>query len=166
MSLNKVILIGRLTRDPELRYTPSGVALCTFSIAVNRTFVGQSGERDVDFFDIKVWREKGERVNQYMAKGRLVAVEGRLETRSWVGQDGQKRYGFDIVAENVQFLDRAPDGQQGRREAPEAGPDTERLDPQTAAPGYAPSAETTAEMPGGYDAPVDNSGIGDPFADE
>ncbi|NMC81527.1 MAG: single-stranded DNA-binding protein [Armatimonadetes bacterium] len=166
MSLNKVILIGRLTRDPELRYTPSGVALCTFTLAVDRSFTSQGGERETDFIGIKVWREQGERVNQYMAKGRLVAVEGRLETRSWVGQDGQKRYGFDIVAENVQFLDRAPDGQQGRREAPEAGPDTERQDPQTAAPGYAPTAETTAEMPGGYDAPVDNSGIGDPFADE
>lgn len=106
--LNRVILIGRLTRDPELRYTANGVGMCTFSIAVNRPYTNQAGERPADFIDIVAWRQLAENVANYMTKGRLVAVEGRLQTRTYENQEGQKRKAVDVVADTVKFLDKAP----------------------------------------------------------
>lgn len=106
--LNRVILIGRLTRDPEMRYTGNGVAVCTFSIAVNRPYANQAGERQADFIDIVTWRQLAENVANYMAKGRMVAVEGRLQVRTYESQDGQKRKAVEVVADTVKFLDRAP----------------------------------------------------------
>jgi single-strand DNA-binding protein len=103
--LNRVVLIGRLTRDPELRYTPSGVAVASFTLAVERPFVSQSGEREVDFIDIVVWRKLAETVANHLNKGRLVAVDGRLQVRSYETQEGQKRRVSEVVAEKVQFLD-------------------------------------------------------------
>ncbi|MBW3637740.1 MAG: single-stranded DNA-binding protein [Armatimonadetes bacterium] len=109
-SFNKVMLIGRLTRDPELRYTANGLALAQFSIAVDRPFKDQAtGERKTDFFRCKAWRQKAEFVNQYVQKGRLVAVDGRIETSEVVGQDGQKRYFTDIICDNVETLDSPRD---------------------------------------------------------
>lgn len=105
--LNRVILIGRLTRDPELRYTPTGVAVTNFRIAVNRPFRNQQGEIEADFFNVVCWRKLAETVAQYMTKGRLVAVDGRLQTRSYQTADGQNRWVTEIVAESVRFLDRA-----------------------------------------------------------
>lgn len=105
--LNRVILIGRLTRDPELRYTPTGVAVTNFRIAVNRPFRNQQGEFEADFFNVVCWRKLAETVAQYMTKGRLVAVDGRLQTRSYQTADGQNRRVTEIVAESVRFLDRA-----------------------------------------------------------
>ena len=102
--MNKVILIGRLTRDPELRYTSSNVATATFSIAVDRTFTNQNGEREADFVNIVVWRKQAENCKNYLTKGSQVAIEGRIQTRSYDGQDGQKRYVTEVVADNVQFL--------------------------------------------------------------
>jgi len=107
--LNRIILIGRLTRDPELKYTPSGLPVAHFGLAVDRPFKNAQGERDVDFFNIVAWRQRAEFVSQYASKGRLIAVEGRVEIRSFVGQDGVKRNATDIVAENVQLLDSARD---------------------------------------------------------
>ncbi len=102
--MNKVFLIGRLTRDPELRYTSSNIATATFSIAVDRNFTNQSGEREADFINIVVWRKQAENVKNYLTKGSQVAIDGRIQTRSYDGQDGQKRYVTEVVADNVQFL--------------------------------------------------------------
>jgi len=104
--LNRIILIGRLTRDPELRYVPSGQPVASFSLAVDRPFTNQAGERETDFIDIVAWRKLADQVSQHLSKGRLVAVEGRLQIRSWEAQDGQKRKAAEVVADAVRFLDR------------------------------------------------------------
>lgn len=104
--LNKVVLIGRLTKDPEIRYLPSGVAVTTFFLAVNRNFTNQQGEREADFIPIVVWRGLAETCAKYLSKGRLVAVTGRIQTRSYEGRDGQRRYVTEVVADEVVFLDR------------------------------------------------------------
>ena len=104
--LNRIILIGRLTRDPELRYVPSGQPVAGFTLAVDRPFVNQQGERATDFIDIVAWRKLAEQVTQHLSKGRLVAVEGRLQIRSYETQDGQKRKVAEVVADAVRFLDR------------------------------------------------------------
>ena len=103
--MNKVILIGRLTRDPELRYTSSNIPVATFSLAVDRTFTGQNGERETDFINIVVWRKQAENCKNYINQGSQVAVEGRIQTRNYEDQNGQKRYVTEVVADNVQFLD-------------------------------------------------------------
>jgi single-strand DNA-binding protein len=104
--LNRVILIGNLTRDPELRYTTGGIPVCTLRLAVNRNFKNQQGEQETDFFSVTVWRQRAELCAEYLSKGRSVAVEGRLQSRSWETEDGQKRFATDIVADNVVFLGR------------------------------------------------------------
>lgn len=104
--LNRVILIGRLTRDPELRYVPSGQPVASFTLAVDRPFTNQAGERETDFIDIVAWRKLADQVSQHLSKGRLVAVEGRLQIRSYETQDGQKRKVAEVVADAVRFLDR------------------------------------------------------------
>ena len=103
--MNKVFLIGRLTRDPELRYTSSNIPTASFSRAVNRNFTNQNGEREADFINIVVWRKQAENGKNYLTKGSQVAIDGRIQTRSYDGQDGQKRYVTEVVADNVQFLD-------------------------------------------------------------
>lgn len=107
--LNRIILIGRLTRDPELRYTPSGVPVASFSVAVDRPFTNQQGERETDFIDVVVWRKLADLCGQYLAKGRLVALEGRLQIRSYETQEGQRRKVAEVVADNVKFLDKGKD---------------------------------------------------------
>ncbi|GAB6877401.1 single-stranded DNA-binding protein [Thermaerobacter litoralis] len=111
--LNVVVLIGRLVRDPELRYTPSGVAVGRFTVAVDRPFTNQQGERETDFIDIVVWRKLAETCANHLSKGRLVAVRGRLQVRSYETQDGQRRRAAEVVADDVRFLDRAPGGTGG-----------------------------------------------------
>ncbi|MCK8824549.1 single-stranded DNA-binding protein [Fuchsiella alkaliacetigena] len=103
--LNKIILIGRLTQDPELRYTPNGNAVANFSLAVERNYTNKQGERDVDFIDIVVWRKQAETCANHLGKGRLVAVEGRLQIRSYETDEGQRRRVAEVVANNVKFLD-------------------------------------------------------------
>ena len=102
--MNKVVLIGRLTRDPELRYTGSNTAVATFSLAVNRNFTNQQGEREADFINIVVWRKQAENVKNYLSQGSQVAIEGRIQTRSYDDNNGQKRYVTEVVADNVEFL--------------------------------------------------------------
>lgn len=102
--MNKVILIGRLTADPELRYTPNGAAVCSFRIAVDRPFNSQSGERGADFINIVVWNKAAENTAKYMSKGRQIAVDGRLQIRSYDGNDGQRRWVTEVVADRVEFL--------------------------------------------------------------
>lgn len=102
--MNKVFLIGRLTRDPELRYTGNNTAVASFSIAVNRSFTNQQGEREADFINIVVWRKQAENVKNYLSQGSQVAIDGRLQTRSYEDNNGQKRYVTEVVADNVEFL--------------------------------------------------------------
>ena len=109
--LNRVVLVGRLTRDPEMRYTPNGVATVKIGLAVNRSFTNAQGERETDFIDVVAWRKQAETVAQYLKKGRLIAVDGRLQTRTYEAQDGQKRKVYEVVADQVRFLDSAKDGQ-------------------------------------------------------
>ena len=103
--LNRVVLIGNLANDPELKYTPSGIAVATFTLAVNRVPSAQ-GEREADFIPIVAWRQRAEFAANYLTKGRLVAVDGRLQIRSWVGQDGTRRKNAEVVADNLEPLDK------------------------------------------------------------
>jgi single-strand DNA-binding protein len=119
--LNRIVLIGRLVRDPELRYTPNGVATCGFSLAVDRPFVNQKGERETDFIDVVIWRKLAETCAAHLGKGRLVAVEGRLQIRSFETAEGQKRKVAEVVADNVRFLDW-PDKNRDASGSPPAGP--------------------------------------------
>jgi len=102
--MNKVILVGNLTRDPELITTANGVSLCRFSLAVQRRFAGQDGEREADFINIVVWRAQADNCYKYLKKGSKCGVVGSLQTRSYDAQDGTKRYSTDVVAEEVEFL--------------------------------------------------------------
>ena len=111
--MNKVFLIGRLTRDPELRYTSSNLPVATFSLAVNRNFTNQSGEREADFINIVVWRKQAENIKNYLTQGSQVAIDGRIQTRSYDGEDGKKRYITEVVADNVEFLGTKGSGTAG-----------------------------------------------------
>ena len=102
--MNKVMLIGRVTRDPELRYTSSNIPSTRFTLAVNRNFQNQNGETEADFINVVVWRKQAENVKKYVSKGSLIAVEGRIQTGSYE-KDGQRVYTTDVVADNVQFLE-------------------------------------------------------------
>lgn len=105
--INRVVLVGRLTRDPELRYTPSGVAVATFSLAVNRTFSNSQGDREADFINIVAWRQLAELCANYLKKGSQAALEGRLQTRSYDNKEGKRVFITEVVADNVQFLSPA-----------------------------------------------------------
>lgn len=148
--MNKVFLIGRLTRDPELRYTGSNTAVATFSIAVNRPFTGQNGERQADFINVVVWRKQAENVKNYLGQGSQVAIDGRLQSRSYDGTDGKRRYVTEVIADNIEFLGtkRTNAGGQGATTGPM---------PQEEAPVFSdfPQEEPMA--------PTDVSG--NPFAD-
>ena len=150
-SINQVILMGNLTRDPELRTTPSGQNVCSFSIAVNRSWQGQDGSQQeaVDYFDITAWGKLGELVNQYLSKGRKCLVQGRLSQRSWE-QEGQKRSKVEVVANDVTFLDGGGAGGDGSG-APAA--------PRSSAPKKAPSKGGEAVVEDIDDKPIDLSEI-------
>ena len=171
MSLNRVTLVGRLTRDPELKYTPQGVPVASMGIAVNRFTKNESGDYDVDFFNITAWRRTAEFANNYLKKGRLVSVDGKLQARSWVdAASGQKRTSVEIVAEDIQGLDKRTDGEASGAEesygggenysAPAAPVATQASAP--AARASAPAARPSRPAP----PPVDDNDEADPFADE
>ena len=111
--LNKIIIMGRLTRDPELRRTQSGTAVTSFSIACDRDFKSQSGEKETDFIDVVAWRSTAEFVSKYFTKGRMAVVEGRLQMRDWTDKDGNKRTSAEVVADNVYFGDSKRDSDGG-----------------------------------------------------
>ncbi|PLR79979.1 single-stranded DNA-binding protein [Bacillus canaveralius] len=112
--MNRVILVGRLTKDPELRYTPNGVPVATFTLAVNRNFTNQQGEREADFINCVVWRKPAENVANFLKKGSLAGVDGRVQTRNYEGQDGKRVYVTEVLAESVQFLEpRGASGDKG-----------------------------------------------------
>ena len=103
--INRAILVGRLTKDPELRHTANDIAVATFTLAVNRQYANQSGEREADFIQCVVWRRQAENVHQFLSKGSLVGVEGRIQTRTYDDQDGNRKYITEIVCDSVQFLE-------------------------------------------------------------
>ena len=107
--LNKIFLMGRLTRDPELRRTGSGLAVASFSLAVDRDFKSQSGEKETDFIDIVAWRNTAEFVSKYFTKGRMAVVEGRLQIRDWTDKEGNKRRSSEVVADSIYFGDSKKD---------------------------------------------------------
>jgi len=108
--LNRIIVMGRMTRDPELRRTNSGNAVTSFTVAVDRDFKSQSGEKETDFIDVVAWRNTAEFVSKYFSKGRMAVVEGRLQLRDWTDKDGNKRRSAEIVADSVYFGDSKRDG--------------------------------------------------------
>lgn len=113
MAFNKVILVGNLTADPELKQTQSGISVTSFSIAVSRPFAARSageGQPQADFINVVAWRNTAEFVTKYFTKGRSILICGRLQTRSWTDQNGQKRYATEVVADEAQFVDRKPEG--------------------------------------------------------
>ena len=118
--MNKAILIGNLANDPESRTTQSGIAQCTFRLAVQRRFANAQGVREADFLTIVCWRQTAELCARYLSKGRKVAVEGSIQTRSYDAQDGTKRYVTEIVADNVEFLGSRDEGSRGGDYAPAA----------------------------------------------
>ncbi len=146
-SLNKIILVGRLTADPELRYTPSGAPVANFTLAVDRKF---SKNDETDFIPVVAWRRLAEICNEFLHKGKLIAVEGRLQTRSYEDKEGQRRKAFEVVADDMQMLDRGPGGGSGGGGGAPAG---RRQAPAGVASGGG----------GGYDS---HSGAGFPPADE
>ena len=109
--LNRVILIGRLAQNPELRYTPQGTPVCSFNLAVQRPRGGEGGEREPDFIPIVTWQKLAETCSTYLSQGRLVAVEGRLQIRSYEARDGGRRRAAEVVAQDIRFLDRAAGAQ-------------------------------------------------------
>ncbi|WP_204256386.1 single-stranded DNA-binding protein [Mammaliicoccus sciuri] len=110
--INRTVLVGRLVRDPEYRTTPSGVQVATFTLAVNRTFTNQQGEREADYINCVVFRKTAENVNQYLSKGKLAGIDGRLQSRSYDNKEGQKVFVTEVVCDNVQFLE-PKDSQNG-----------------------------------------------------
>jgi single-strand DNA-binding protein len=135
---NRIVLIGRLTRDPELRYTPAGHAVASFTVAVDRPVPrDESGKRQADFIDIVTWRKVAEQVGQYLSKGRLVALEGRLQIRSYDDRNGVRRKAAEVVANTVRFLD-------GRKQTTEAE-DEAGIDEETPAQELEPVAASASE---------------------
>ena len=143
--LNRIIIMGRLTRDPELRHTQSGTAVASFTLAVDRDFKNkQSGEKETDFIDVVAWRQTGEFVSRYFTKGRMAVVEGRLQIRDWTDKEGNKRRSAEVVADQVYFGDSKRDGDGG---------------------GYSAGYSHGGYSAGGYSAPAAPSGYGAPPAD-
>ena len=144
--LNKIILMGRLTRDPELRHTQTGTAVASFSLAVDRDFKDKAtGDRTTDFIDVVAWRQTGEFVSRYFTKGRMAVVEGRLQIRDWTDKDGNKRRSAEVVADNVYFGD-------SKWDAESAGPYSG---------GYSAPSGGRSPAPSGFGAPD----MGDQFAE-
>lgn len=115
--LNRVVLVGRLTRDPDLRYTGSGTAVANFNLAVNRPFKTKDGEQEADFINCVVWRKTAENLANYMSKGSMIGVDGRIQTRSYEGNDGKTVYVTEVVAESIQFLESRGNKQEGQANA-------------------------------------------------
>ena len=160
--LNRIILMGRLTRDPELRHTQSGTAVASFSLAVDRDFKDRnSGERATDFIDVVAWRQTGEFVSRYFTKGRMAVVEGRLQMRDWTDKDGNKRRSAEVVAENVYFGDSKRDTESaGYSSGYSGGYHTAPSGGYNAAPGGYASAPMAGN--GGYAASPAHNGYSAP----
>ena len=113
--INRVILVGRLTKDPEYRQTPNGVSVATFTLAVNRPFTNSQGEREADFINVVVFRRQADNVNNYLSKGSLAGVDGRIQSRSYENKEGQRVFVTEVVADSVQFMDSKSSNQQNNQ---------------------------------------------------
>jgi single-strand DNA-binding protein len=147
MDLNKVMIIGRLTRDPEVRTTPNGANVAAFGVATGFNWTDQSGQKkeQTEFHNVVAWRKLGDIVAQYLKKGSQVYIEGRLQTRSWDGTDGKKNYRTEIVAENMIMLGR-PGGSSGSGAAPQGQGQSYSAAPQAAQEPSGPTTESTPEI--------------------
>ncbi|MFT9117635.1 MAG: single-stranded DNA-binding protein [Sporolactobacillus sp.] len=155
--INRVVLVGRLTKTPELRYTPKGVAVTTFTLAVNRPFTNQQGERQADFIPIVVWRTSAENAANYLSKGSLVGIDGRIQTRSYETNEGRRVYVTEVVADSVQYLEK-----KGARTAPtHANPALSSREPGVQ--GETGSPTPAAQVSG---AQSTTNGFADPFAND
>lgn len=119
--INRVVLVGRLTKDPEFRTTPNGVNVATFTLAVNRTFTNANGEREADFINVVVFRNQADNVNNYLRKGQLAGVDGRIQSRSYENQEGRRIFVIEIVADSVQFLEPKNNNQQNNQPQQQRG---------------------------------------------
>lgn len=122
--INRVVLVGRLTKDPDLRYTPSGAAVARFTLAVNRTFSNAAGEKETDFINCTVWRKQAENTANFLKKGSLAGIEGRIQTGSYEGQDGKRVYTTEVVADSVQFLEPKSSSQNRTSNSESGGNET------------------------------------------
>lgn len=134
--INRIVLVGRLTRDPEMRHTQSGIAVTRFTLACDRPFSGQNGNSETDFIDCVVWRKQAENVAQYLSKGSMAGVDGRLQISSYEGQDGQRRYRAEVVADSVRFLQSKGTSSQ------QDGSYNNNADPKSSNKGTAPGFES------------------------
>ena len=141
--LNQIVVMGRLTRTPELKHTDSQIPVCRFSVACERDFKNDKGEKDVDFFDVVAWRSTAEFVTKYFAKGRMIVVLGRLQIRDWTDKEGNKRRATEIIAESVYFGDSKPSGNDKAEATAETGgfqiPDEENAFGSSFSEGATPS---------------------------
>lgn len=134
--INRVVLVGRLVREPEMRYTQSGIAVTRFTLACDRPFTGQDGKKEVDFIDCVVWRKQAENVAQYLKKGSMAGVDGRLQVSSYEAQDGSRRYRAEVVGDSVRFLEpKGQGGQSQQQSAPKTAKDADAFSDPFAAGG-------------------------------
>lgn len=152
--LNHITIMGRLTRDPELRRTGSGIAVTSFTVAVDRDYKSSNSEKEVDFIDCVAWRQTGEFVGKYFTKGRMAVVSGKLQIRGWTDKDGNKRRTAEVIADNVYFGDSKNESTSAQATA------NPYLPPAYPGPGYAPPASGyTAPASSGYSAPSSDFAI-------
>ena len=164
MSVNKVILVGRLGQDPELRYTPSSIAVCNFSVATNESWTDKQGQKQerTEWHRVVVWSKLAELCNQYLAKGRQVYIEGRMQTRQWQDQSGQTRYTTEVQAQTVQFL--GGQAQAGAGAGAGAGYGASSGGPEYGAPGAGAAAGASGDFGGAPQA--DQQGGGASFTED
>lgn len=162
---NRVILMGRLTRDPELRTTPSGISMCRFSIAVDRNFVKQGEERQADFFDVTVWRNTAEFVCKYFSKGKMIHIEGRIQNNNYEDQNGVKHYAQAIIADQVCFCgDKSGSGsgtQTGGTDQPQTQQNAPKKTEQQQASGYNALHRQPSQKPQQQPQPIELGDLGD-----
>ncbi|OBZ15909.1 single-stranded DNA-binding protein [Bacillus sp. FJAT-27264] len=161
--LNRIILIGRLTRDPELRYTPAGVAVTQFTLAVDRNFTGQNGEREADFIPVVTWRQLAETCANYLRKGRLAAVEGRIQVRNYENNEGKRVYVTEVIADNVRFLESSQNREVGNSSS-HSGKSEESSNGSAGNGGYSGRGNNNSQDPfSGDGKPIDISDDDLPF---
>lgn len=144
--INRTVLVGRLTKDPELRYTPSGVAMAKFTLAVNRTFK-TDGQPDADFINCLAWRKQAENLANYLKKGSLAGIEGRIQTGSYEGQDGKRIYTTDIVCDSVQFMEPKQQSNNHQQQQPSNNQNYSRVDEDPFSNSSGPIEVSDDELP-------------------
>ena len=160
--INSVVLVGRLANDPEMRYTPAGMPIANFRLAVDRGRKSESGEDQTDWLDIVAFQKTAELVAQYLDKGALVGIEGRIQSRSWEGNDGKRNYRVEIIANNVRFLESRQEAERRRAARGQSGPPGISQPPPQQAPRPAPQA-APPPIPDDYGPMGENE---DPFGDQ